>query len=633
MTGPDLDAPLPFEEFRDAHEGRLGQALALAVSSSSLGQAAANEAWAEAANRWPDVGSGRDPAGWVYRTGLRWATSGSRGRRLRRATPAAGPTSDLREALRAMSPIVRGTLVAHLVLDYDPLETADALGVSRGTIESRLNDATTSLSTHLDREVTLAELAETLPTFVELSDVRGIIGEGDGAGRFGRRPTLRWIVVLATLLLGVGGLVTWLRSADTATGDADPASAAAVEPTLPEPSHTRLPAEIVAEPLWMDMWSDGLALYTWTADWHLAITDDLVSWRYLPWTPDEMDGRSTYDLPSAAVSGSNAVAASILYDSDPEMCGQTVGLDVGLLVDDASRTFDLSTSLSAAPVADETLILSAAMDGSVALVAVTRQAGVRIGCALIRAGLIADTAQPQWWLDESEPATVTFVNSKGGTSTVTLAMLGLAADELAGPGSGTDVFRMTGDSSPELVFSGSGTAQVAHGLGGWWLVHDAPVTSPEVYRSTDGGRTWEPVRVPKGTDTVILDRGGRFATAYGSEGVSVSTDLGASWWQIDLADNEGQTLHAMAATGEAAILVFVDEVGRWSVNVGWAGGPWSALSVAEMTGDPAAEAADIGYVVPLGWDDGFLLIVGMGPGPDRFDEVRAVGIDPRRWQG
>ncbi len=381
------------------------------------------------------------------------------------------------------------------------------------------------------------------------------------------------------------------------------------------------------------MWSDGQALYTWAADRRLATTDDLVSWRYLPWTPDDIDGRSTYDLPSAAVSGSNAVAASTLYDSDPEMCGQTVGLDVGLLVDDVSRTFDLSTSLSAAPVADETLISSAAMDGSVALVAVSRQAGVRVGCALIRAGLIDDTAQPQWWLDESEPATVTFINSKGETSTATLAMLGLDVDQLAGRGSGTDVFRMTGDSSPELVFSGSGTAHVAHGLGGWWLLHDAPATSPEVYRSTDGGRTWEPVRVPKGTGAVILDRGGRFATAYGSEGVSVSTDLGASWWQIDLAGNEGQTLHAMAAIGEAAILVFVDEVGRWSVNVGWPGSPWSTLSAAEMTGDPAAEAADIGYVVPLVWDEGFLLIVGMGRGPDRFDEVRAVGIDPRRWRG
>ena len=107
--------------------------------------------------RWNVVRTYDSPAGWTYRVGLNWARSHHRrlSRRLpfahREAVPAVSvPDPAVRRALLALPVKQRSVVVCRLLLDWSVTDTAAALGVRPGTVQSRLHRALQSLHASLD---------------------------------------------------------------------------------------------------------------------------------------------------------------------------------------------------------------------------------------------------------------------------------------------------------------------------------------------------------------------------------------------------------------------------------------------------------------------------------------------------
>ena len=153
-TGPGED----FEAFYRAHRDRLARALAMTVGGDAhLGAEAADEAMARAYQRWDRVAHFDDPAAWVYRVGLNWATSVLR-RRLRPmrvqvtrdATDVDAPAEpDVLVALSELEVKHRAVVVCRYYLGLSEAETAAALHVRPGTVKSRLHRALKSLQPRL----------------------------------------------------------------------------------------------------------------------------------------------------------------------------------------------------------------------------------------------------------------------------------------------------------------------------------------------------------------------------------------------------------------------------------------------------------------------------------------------------
>jgi RNA polymerase sigma-70 factor (ECF subfamily) len=107
---------------------------------------------ARAYARWDKLRGYDNPAGWAYRVGLNWARSHHR--RLARQLPfarsdvaEAEPVGDpaIRRALLELPIKQRSVVVCRLLLDWSVEETAAALGVRPGTVQSRLHRALQSL--------------------------------------------------------------------------------------------------------------------------------------------------------------------------------------------------------------------------------------------------------------------------------------------------------------------------------------------------------------------------------------------------------------------------------------------------------------------------------------------------------
>ena len=163
----DLDAPLPpalvtdtavnFDGFCRSEFDRLARALALALNNADLGTDAAAEALTRAWQKWDQVSTYDNPAGWVYRVGLNWGRS--RLRRKRREVsvlvlPEGAQTADLFDdeiarALTALSTEHRAVVVGKYYLDWSEAELASALDIPTGTVKSRLSRALT----HLERQL------------------------------------------------------------------------------------------------------------------------------------------------------------------------------------------------------------------------------------------------------------------------------------------------------------------------------------------------------------------------------------------------------------------------------------------------------------------------------------------------
>ncbi len=140
-----------FERFYGSHRDGLVRALAMTIGDDGLAADAVDEAMARAFQRWKTVSEYDRPQSWVYRVAFNWATSRFRRRKRDReyAPKIARPEStvdlvedpDLEDALNRLSQDHRAVLVLRFLKDWDVTMTAEALGVSPGTVKSRTSRA------------------------------------------------------------------------------------------------------------------------------------------------------------------------------------------------------------------------------------------------------------------------------------------------------------------------------------------------------------------------------------------------------------------------------------------------------------------------------------------------------------
>jgi len=148
MRVGESSAHAEFEAFYRANVDRVYRALAVTLRRDDLAQEAADEAMARAYARWATVRHLDNPAGWVFRVGLNWATSWWR--KVRRERPPAEdaphpqhtPTDTVLgvlDALAALPTPQRAVVTCRILLDLTTAETAVALGLTEGTVKSRLS--------------------------------------------------------------------------------------------------------------------------------------------------------------------------------------------------------------------------------------------------------------------------------------------------------------------------------------------------------------------------------------------------------------------------------------------------------------------------------------------------------------
>jgi DNA-directed RNA polymerase specialized sigma24 family protein len=158
VAGDDVRGPEDgFSAFyRDAWPG-VARALSVALGDRDLAVEATDEAMARAYPRWRKLSCYDNPGAWVYRVGLNWALSYRR--RLARRPPPEGrsdaelpPVVDpaVHAALMDLPVGQRSVVVCRLLLDWSVDDTALALGVRPGTVQSRLHRALRSLHAALD---------------------------------------------------------------------------------------------------------------------------------------------------------------------------------------------------------------------------------------------------------------------------------------------------------------------------------------------------------------------------------------------------------------------------------------------------------------------------------------------------
>ena len=154
----ELGPPGPeFTDFYRTTWPNVARALSLALGDHDLAVEAADEGMARAYPRWDKIRRYDNPGGWVYRVGLNWARSYHRrlARRLPFTHPQAtepAPVEDpvIRRALMELPLRLRSVVVCRLLLDWSVADTAAALGVRPGTVQSRLHRALQSLHASLE---------------------------------------------------------------------------------------------------------------------------------------------------------------------------------------------------------------------------------------------------------------------------------------------------------------------------------------------------------------------------------------------------------------------------------------------------------------------------------------------------
>ncbi|MEV0900222.1 sigma-70 family RNA polymerase sigma factor [Actinoplanes sp. NPDC049802] len=158
VAGPEPDG---FEAFYRANADRVHRALAVTLRRDDLAAEAVAEAMSRAYARWPTVSRLENPAGWVFRVGLNWATSWWRKVRRERppaedaARPYLRPPDTVvaaRDALAKLPEAQRAVITCRVLLDLTTAETATALRISEGTVKSRLSRGLATLRHELNSE-------------------------------------------------------------------------------------------------------------------------------------------------------------------------------------------------------------------------------------------------------------------------------------------------------------------------------------------------------------------------------------------------------------------------------------------------------------------------------------------------
>ena len=139
-----------FVQFVRARQHRLLRAAWLVCGDTGLAEEAMRRSMADLAGRWDRVRA-EDPELAVRRSLYREAVSASR-RRQRESPALAEPVApmglphvDLLRALDSLTPRQRAILVLRFFDDRSEGETADVLGLSRGTVRSQARSATQAL--------------------------------------------------------------------------------------------------------------------------------------------------------------------------------------------------------------------------------------------------------------------------------------------------------------------------------------------------------------------------------------------------------------------------------------------------------------------------------------------------------
>ena len=137
-----------FAAFYQQNISALSRTLTAALGDPQVAQDAAQEAMARACERWEKIESYDNQVGWCYRVAMNWATSRWR-KRKREVVTDRLPTPDpvgspdftvqdrLLDALRTLPVEQRSVIVLRLVEDWSINETAEALGIKPGTVQSR----------------------------------------------------------------------------------------------------------------------------------------------------------------------------------------------------------------------------------------------------------------------------------------------------------------------------------------------------------------------------------------------------------------------------------------------------------------------------------------------------------------
>jgi RNA polymerase sigma factor (sigma-70 family) len=142
------EGTLGFERFWARERDRVYRALALSLGDASLASEAVDEAMTRALERWSSIGAYDEPAAWVYRVALNWATSRRRKllrrptRRdveLDRPTDDRLPDLDLAQQLASLRDVQRNVLVLRFYLQFTPTEIAGVLDLPVGTVKSHLH--------------------------------------------------------------------------------------------------------------------------------------------------------------------------------------------------------------------------------------------------------------------------------------------------------------------------------------------------------------------------------------------------------------------------------------------------------------------------------------------------------------
>jgi len=166
VRGAQGGSEAALDELFRLHWRRAHQAAYLVVHDAAAAEDIAQEAFLAAIRNLDRFDRRRPFAPWLHRIVVNRAIDWSRSRALRRESgdaalalvAAAAPaerddTEPLAAALADLSPEHRAVIVMRHLLDYTPGEIAEALGLPRGTVNSRLRRGLDELAGKLDEDL------------------------------------------------------------------------------------------------------------------------------------------------------------------------------------------------------------------------------------------------------------------------------------------------------------------------------------------------------------------------------------------------------------------------------------------------------------------------------------------------
>lgn len=149
MVGTNPTIVESFEAFYERVWQQTHRAVSVGIGNADLAADAVEEAMVRAYERWSKVSTMANPEGWVYVVAMNWARSRLRRRKYRSDAPLPeiavedppGSDPQLVASIRALPFHQREAVVARYLLDMSEADMANALGIAKGTVKSRLHRA------------------------------------------------------------------------------------------------------------------------------------------------------------------------------------------------------------------------------------------------------------------------------------------------------------------------------------------------------------------------------------------------------------------------------------------------------------------------------------------------------------